>query len=825
MVRHAGGSTCFAHGVSCDLAFLAFWRIQLIYTTGTTRAARGNRNGFVFGVGMLLMPALVGCSSAVKVGAGPTAIAALQGTVRGGSEAIVGAAIQVYAAGETGSGSTAQPLLATAVTSDRTGGFAIDGALGCPSSNTQVYAVARGGSPASGGQENAGMAAMAMLGRCGDLTAGTRVVLNAATTAAATGAMAPFMTSATELGREADDASFAAAVAMVEASGDGGSPQLETAEDEMDRSKVNALANVLTPCMEASGDRLGGASACARLFALTTTKGAEAPSDSLEAALAIAKNPTANVTAIYGLHAATRTFLPTLTTAPGDWSLTGQTAAAMQQTGTMAAKTSGVRALAVSASTSGTTSATSRLSLQTSTVPIGVTSSGTLSIYPAVSTATAVTLTTSNAADVSVTSTITIPAGQTASSFSYASKAAGTATLTATIPNYPVASAAVYVVASAIPANFFGMTVQQATTVKPALSYGTVRSWDVSPGLAWADINTSAGVYDFTTLDQFLAMSQSRGADVIYTFGRTPLWASSKKATTGSYAPGQCAPATSMTDWDNFVTAIATHAKGRIKYWELWDEPNNPGTYCGDMPTLITMVQHAYQITKQIDPTATVLSPSSSSSGGPAWMSWFLNSGGGQYFDVLAIHGYWSTTAEDIQTVYGKYKPLLAAHGMSSKPMWDTETSWAGDGNLVTPVMAKQVSFIAKEFLLNWSVGFSRAGWYAYDGGSIWGGLWTAAGGATAAATSYQQTYRWMVGASLSTPCTMDSAGTWTCVLTRPNGYKAQAMWNSSTSVTISVPTTYVNYLDLAGGVHSFTQQQVTIADAPILLESGELPN
>ncbi len=792
--------------------------------TGSTRATRSNRKGLVFGVGMLLGPALTGCNTALNTSSGPTAVTGLHGTIRGGGQGIAGAAIQVYAAGETGSGSAAQPLLATAVTSDSTGGFVVDGALTCPSANTQLYVVGRGGIVASGGQENAANAAMAVLGRCGDLTAGTRVAMDAATTAAATGAMAPYMASATELGRVADDASFTAAVATVEASGQSGIARSEVAADELDRPKLNALANVLTPCMEERGGKMGGASACAALFALTTAQGAAAPSDTLEAALAIAKHPFANTTAIYGLHAAAGAFLPTLVTAPGDWSLTGQSASAAPETGALGAAIMGVRALSVAGSSSGT-AFTSRIAVQTSTVPLGVTSRGTVSIYPAANSATAVTLTTSNASAVSVTSTITIPAGQTASSFSYTSKAAGAVTLTASTPGYPAASTPVNVVATAIPASFFGMTVHNSTTVRPALSFGTMRSWDVNPGVAWFDLNPSAGVYNFSALDQFLAVSQGRGTDVIYTFGRTPLWASSKKGTAGSYSVGQCAPATSITDWDNFVTAIATHAKGRIKYWELWDEPNNPGTYCGDMPTLMTMVQHAYQITKQIDPTSVVLSPSTSSTGGPAWMSWFLNMGGGQYFDVLAVHGYWSTTAEDIQTVYGKYKPLLAAHGMSGKAMWDTETSWAGDGNLVTPVMAKQVSFIAKEFLLNWSVGFSRAGWYAYDGGSIWGGLWTAAGGATAAVTSYQQTYQWMVGASLSAPCATDSAGTWTCVLTRPNGYKAQAMWNSGTSVTITAPTQYVEYRDLAGGVHALTQRQIVIGDAPVLLESGALPN
>ena len=104
-------------------------------------------------------------------------------------------------------------------------------------------------------------------------------------------------------------------------------------------------------------------------------------------------------------------------------------------------------------------------------------------------------------------------------------------------------------------------------------------------------------------------MNQALGKDMIYTLGRTPLWASSDPKAPGSYHPGDCAPPANMSDWDNYLTAIAAHAAGKIKYWEIWNEPNNSTGYCGAIPTLVTMTQHANAIIKAIDPSAIILSP------------------------------------------------------------------------------------------------------------------------------------------------------------------------------------------------------------------------
>jgi hypothetical protein len=363
--------------------------------------------------------------------------------------------------------------------------------------------------------------------------------------------------------------------------------------------------------------------------------------------------------------------------------------------------------------------------------------------------------------------------------------------------------------------------------MSPSMLFGTTRSWDAWPDLDWSDANPSRGTYNFTYLDKFIAINQARGAEMIYTLGRTPRWASSKPDAVSSYGPGECAPPADMSDYADYLSAIVTHAAGRIKYWELWNEPQSVGSYCGDMSTMVTMARYASQIIKGIDPTALILSPGVTGGPGPAWLSSFLSEGGAAYVDVIAFHGYWSAEVEDVVNVISSYRAVMAAQGVTQLPLWDTEASWGGFGNLGTPSSAHQVGFVAKYYLLHWSMGVPRFVWYAYDGGPIWGGLWNAATGESPAAKSYGETYRWLVGATLTSPCSADyKSGIWTCALYRRGGYLAEAVWISNTTATYTLPAWphYTEYLDLTGTVHAITGPTVTVGDQPVLLETGTLP-
>jgi hypothetical protein len=463
------------------------------------------------------------------------------------------------------------------------------------------------------------------------------------------------------------------------------------------------------------------------------------------------------------------------------------------------------------------------VSLDSYSIPVGSTMSGSAKLaFPAPAGGATIAISSSAPQFVSITpATVSLSAGQTTVDFSYTGVSAGAATFSFATSNYLNSTVSVKAVAAAngsgVPDSFFGLSVLNFTKDITTLPFYTTRTWDAYP-LDWADLNPSSGTYNFSSLDTFIQLNQSRGSDIIYTLGRTPQWASSKPNQASMYYPGQCAPPASLNDWDDFLQAIATHAAGRIKYWELWNEPDDTLFYCGDVPTMVLMAQHAENIIKGIDPSAVILGPGVTSR---TWLTSFLADGGGASVDVIAFHGYASGNAEDIVPLIASYRAVMSAGKVSTKPLWDTEGSWGA--GFVGPVMAHQVGFVAKYYLLQWSLGVDRFVWYAYDGTQVWGGL-SISNSPTAAATAYRQTYSWLVGASMTQPCVQSTSLVWTCGLTRPGGYAAEAVWIPNSTATFKVPAQFVQYLDLAGVVHPITSSTLSIGDQPILLETGSLP-
>jgi hypothetical protein len=322
-------------------------------------------------------------------------------------------------------------------------------------------------------------------------------------------------------------------------------------------------------------------------------------------------------------------------------------------------------------------------------------------------------------------------------------------------------------------------------------------------------------------LDKYLSTYGQGGREVIYTFGRTPQWASTNPNQESAYFPGQCG-APNLDAWDDYVKAIVQHASGQIHYWELWTEPDQPRFYCGDVSQLVTMAQHAYSIIKGIDPSAVVLSPAATGGAGAGWLASFIAAGGRNTFDAVAFHGYEGTNAEAILPIVAVYRHALTVFNLDV-PVIDTECSW---GNNPIGDDAHRAAFLAKYFILQSSVNVSRVVWYAYDGDPKWGRLIDAQNRLLPDGVAFAETHKWLVGAVLQPECAADPAGTWTCQVSRPDGYQGVIVWNSNAvqNVNYQVPGWAVEFRDLSGHVSPVVNGTVSIGNNPILVEAEPLP-
>ena len=238
----------------------------------------------------------------------------------------------------------------------------------------------------------------------------------------------------------------------------------------------------------------------------------------------------------------------------------------------------------------------------------------------------------------------------------------------------------------------------------------------------------------------------------------------------------------------------------------------------------VTITTHMHDIIRSLDPGATIISPSASCKNSADYMDKYWAGGGVKDIDVVSIHGYpYSKSMDKAESFYPlkrikQIRDVMKKHRIG-KPLWDTEGSWGNQSKGAITDQDKQVAFVAQSYLLHWSYGVERFYWYSWDGGD-WGPLWDSKSGVSGAAKAYEEVYNWMVGATMSVPCSMDSKNTWTCELTRPGGYKALAVWNSSASLSYTASNVYKQYRDLSGGKHTITRP-IQISEKPILFETS----
>ena len=278
---------------------------------------------------------LAGCGgvSTATVSSGEPGIR-LQGSVHGGQQPVAGASVYLYAAGTGGSRSASTSLLTTSaagvltdaqgsgyVLTDQNGSFSISGDWSCLDGSDQVYVVALGGNPGlAAGTNNPALALMTGLGTCSSIT--TRypfIAINEVTTVASLVALQQFTGDATHIGRSTTNRiglanAFLQIPNLADAATGASLAATPDGRGTVPQSKLNSLANILSVCVNSASASSAG---CAGLISATNASA----TDTVQAALAIARTPGTNVAALFNLIPPAAPFMPQLETAPTDWML------------------------------------------------------------------------------------------------------------------------------------------------------------------------------------------------------------------------------------------------------------------------------------------------------------------------------------------------------------------------------------------------------------------------------------------------------------------------------------------------------------------------
>jgi len=382
-----------------------------------------------------------------------------------------------------------------------------------------------------------------------------------------------------------------------------------------------------------------------------------------------------------------------------------------------------------------------------------------------------------------------------------------------------------------IPATLFGMHMHYAdtTTTWPAATFGIWRLWDAWVGWPWLEPNK--GEWNFAKLDQYVAMAESKNVGIVLPLGLTPTWASARPTEFSPYhIPGAAAEPANIADWKNYVRTVATRYKGRIHYYELWNEVNIKDFYSGSPEQMVVLAREMQSILKEIDPSVTIISPSCTGIG-LAWFDQYIAKGGADYADIIGYHFYVSPNApESMLDLINKVKSILSKYNYSSKKIWNTEAGWyiqnstntvsPGVGSFSKVISSEEASaYIARSYVLNWASGIDNFSWYAWDNSNM-GLLESDNMTEKTAASAYVQTYKWLVGAKMIS-CGKNSQGIWVSQIVDANNLKKWIIWNADSSANFQFPEEWrvTKQVNLSGAVINMSgTSSTTVGPAPIML-------
>jgi GH35 family endo-1,4-beta-xylanase len=247
---------------------------------------------------------------------------------------------------------------------------------------------------------------------------------------------------------------------------------------------------------------------------------------------------------------------------------------------------------------------------------------------------------------------------------------------------------------------------------------GPIRLWDCQT--EWARIEKERGTFDWSTLDSFVAAAGKRSICLV--IGHPPAWAAlgGPDGKQAAWMPaGSNRPPANMGMWSTYVQAVVTRYKGRIQYYQVWNEPADKRFYSGDYATMGTITKTAYQIIKRIDPAAKVVSyplqprrQAGFDTKGAALLSSLKSAG--YPCDVYAMHIY-PQQSEGVEGFTRDCKIAINALAKApKKPLWITETNYNLGGKGNPYAIPDQIKLMSETNTICNMLDIDRCFWYAY---------------------------------------------------------------------------------------------------------------
>jgi len=204
--------------------------------------------------------------------------------------------------------------------------------------------------------------------------------------------------------------------------------------------------------------------------------------------------------------------------------------------------------------------------------------------------------------------------------------------------------------------------------------------------------NDSAGVDAWAKYDNIVDLAEQFDVEIIARLSNPPSWSRALP----DEETGTLAPPDDFADFGDFAAAVAERYDGRIRYYQIWNEPNGNdewGLGRVDPEAYTELLCLAFREINRVNPEAVVLAgaltPTLAMDGRNMndliFLQRMYNAGAAECFDIMSAQGYglWSGASDQRlkPTVINfphnlLLRDIMVRNGDEEKPIWISELGW-----------------------------------------------------------------------------------------------------------------------------------------------------
>ncbi len=195
----------------------------------------------------------------------------------------------------------------------------------------------------------------------------------------------------------------------------------------------------------------------------------------------------------------------------------------------------------------------------------------------------------------------------------------------------------------------------------------------------WDTIEPSDDSFSWNAYDSVVDQYEAHGIKMVGLLTYSSEWANPK----GEFYPPD------TTAWKDYVGTVAKRYKGRVDYWEIWNEPNHEGFWKGTTKEYATLIEAASDTITAKNPDAKIVLGGLSGADTDFLDELYTELNNPSVIDVVAIHPYRTSNGgfnaspekskdglNTLRTDILNIKSIVRRHDKKNTPIWLTEIGW-----------------------------------------------------------------------------------------------------------------------------------------------------